>query len=142
MGSGKIRSPAHRFADLSEPDFGLAILNNAKYGHSVRGDIMGLSLVRSPIYPDPLADEGLQSFTYSLMPHAGGWSEGGVREEAEDLNQPVESVVRRGASVPASMSAPTTSALPLSASAELAKKCTISRMATQAIIWNVFIPSG
>jgi alpha-mannosidase len=88
----KFEVPAHRFADLSEPDFGLAILNNAKYGHSERGDIMGLSLVRSPIYSDPLADEGLQSFTYSLMPHAGGWSEGGVREEAEDLNQPLLAV--------------------------------------------------
>ncbi len=80
---------AHRFADLSEPGFGLAILNNAKYGHSVRGNVLGLSLVRSPVYPDPLADEGEQSFAYALMPHAGDWSTGGVREEAEDLNQPL-----------------------------------------------------
>ncbi|WP_160003360.1 glycoside hydrolase family 38 C-terminal domain-containing protein [Rhizobium sp. 18055] len=82
-------APAHRFADLSEPGFGVAILNDAKYGHSVRGNVLGLSLLRSPVYPDPLADEGLQSFTYSLMPHEGSWYEGGVREEAEDLNQPL-----------------------------------------------------
>lgn len=81
--------PGHRFADLSEPGFGLALLNNAKYGHSVRGNVMGLSLVRSPVYPDPLADEGKHVFTYSLMPHAGDWHESGVREEAEDLNQPL-----------------------------------------------------
>jgi alpha-mannosidase len=81
--------PAHRFADLSEPDFGLAVLNNAKYGHSARGNVLGLSLMRSPIYPDPLADEGEQRFTYALMPHAGDWAAGGVREEAEDLNQPL-----------------------------------------------------
>ena len=43
----------------------------------------------SAIYPDPLADEGHQAFTYALMPHAGAWYEGGVREEAEDLNQPL-----------------------------------------------------
>lgn len=82
-------APAHRFADLSEPGFGVAILNDAKYGHSIRGNVLGLSLLRSPIYPDPLADEGLQSFTYSLMPHEGSWHEGGVREEADDLNQPL-----------------------------------------------------
>ena len=80
---------AHRFIDLSEPGFGVALLNNAKYGHNVRGNVLGLSLLRSPIYPDPLADEGTQSFTYALLPHAGDWHEGGVREEAEDLNQPL-----------------------------------------------------
>ena len=80
---------AHRFVDLSEPGFGLALLNDAKYGHSVLGDTLGVSLVRSPVYPDPRADEGEQSFTYSLMPHEGDWREGGVREEAEDLNQPL-----------------------------------------------------
>ena len=74
---------AHRFVDLGEPGFGLALLNDAKYGHSVAGNVLGLSLVRSPIYPDPLADEGEQCFTYALMPHAGAWHEAGVREEAE-----------------------------------------------------------
>ena len=85
----KFEVPGHRFADLSEPGFGLALLNDAKYGHSARGNVLGLSLVRSPVYPDPLADEGVQRFTYALMPHAGDWFEGGVREEAEELNQPL-----------------------------------------------------
>ena len=51
---------AHRFIDLSEPGFGVALLNDAKYGHSVRDNVLGMSLLRSPIYPDPLADEGEQ----------------------------------------------------------------------------------
>jgi alpha-mannosidase len=80
---------AHRFIDLGEPGFGVALINNAKYGHNVRGNVLGMSLVRAPIYPDPLADEGEQSFTYALQPHAGDWHDGGVREEAEDLNQPL-----------------------------------------------------
>jgi alpha-mannosidase len=80
---------AHRFIDLSEPGFGVALLNTAKYGHNVKGNVLGMSLVRSPIYPDPLADEGVQSFAYALYPHAGDWHDGGVREEAEDLNQPL-----------------------------------------------------
>ena len=67
---------AHRFVDLSEPGFGLALLNDGKYGHSVRDNVLGLSLVRSPVYPDPLADEGEQSFTYALMPHAGRLARG------------------------------------------------------------------
>lgn len=85
-------APAHRFIDLSEPGFGMALLNDAKYGHSARGNVLGLSLLRSPIYPDPLADEGHQSFTYALMPHAGAWYDAQVREEAEDLNQPLIAV--------------------------------------------------
>ena len=50
---------------------------------------MGLSLMRSPVFPDLLADEGHQSFTYALLPHLGDWFEGGVLAEAEDLNQPL-----------------------------------------------------
>ena len=87
---------AHRFVDLSEPGFGVALLNNAKYGHSARGNVIGMSLVRSPIYPDPLADEGQQSFTYALMPHEGAWYEGGVLPEAIDLNQPLVSMEASG----------------------------------------------
>lgn len=81
--------PAHRFCDMSEPGFGVALLNDAKYGHSAKGNVLGLSLVRGPVYPDPLADEGGQRFTYSLYPHTGDWHEGRVREEADDLNQPL-----------------------------------------------------
>jgi alpha-mannosidase len=80
---------AHRFVDLSEPGFGLALLNNAKYGHSVCDNIIGMSLVRGAIYPDLLADEGEQSFTYSLYPHGGDLGANGVRAEAEALNQPL-----------------------------------------------------
>ncbi len=71
----------------------------AKYGHSARGNVLGLSLVRSPIYPDPLADEGEQSFTYALMPHAGAWHEAGVREEAEALGQPLLAAPAPGAAL-------------------------------------------
>ena len=80
---------AHRFADLSEHGYGVALLNDGKYGHHALGNELGLSLLRSPVFPDPLADEGRQSFTYSLLPHAGDWLSGGVLAEAEDLNQPL-----------------------------------------------------
>lgn len=79
----------HRFVDLSETGFGVAILNDAKYGHSTFGNVLGLSLLRAAVYPDPLVDEGIQRFTYSLMPHQNAWYDGGVREEADALNQPL-----------------------------------------------------
>ena len=51
----------HRFADLSEPGYGVALLNDGHYGHHALGNELGLSLLRSPVWPDPLADEGAQS---------------------------------------------------------------------------------
>ncbi len=91
----------HRFADLSEPGYGVALLNDGRYGHHVLGSELGLSLLRSPIWPDPLADEGEHELTYALCPHLGGWLEGGVLAEAEDLNRPllVRPVRAGGASV-------------------------------------------
>jgi alpha-mannosidase len=83
---------AHRFVDLSEPGYGVALLNDGKYGHDVQENEIGISLLRAPAYPDPLADEGTQSFTYALLPHAGNWTDGNVLMEAEDLNRPLHSM--------------------------------------------------
>ena len=86
----------HRFADLSEPGYGAALLNDGRYGHHALGSELGLSLLRSPTWPDPLADEGVQEVTYALYPHAGRWLEGGVLAEAEDLNRPLLAARSRG----------------------------------------------
>ena len=88
---------AHRFADLAEPGFGVALLNDGRYGHHVVGSELGISLLRSPVWPDPLADEGEQEIVYALMPHVGTWFEGGVLAEAEDLNLPLPARPVRGA---------------------------------------------
>jgi alpha-mannosidase len=80
---------AHRFCDLSEPGYGVALLNDGKYGHSAKGNVVGISLLRSPLYPDPFADEGEHRFTYSLFPHAGDWTAAGVAREAFALNAPL-----------------------------------------------------
>jgi alpha-mannosidase len=79
----------HRFMDLSEPGYGVALLNDGRYGCHARGGELGLTLLRSPILPDQAADEGVQSLTYSLLPHSSDWIAGGVLAEAEDLNRPL-----------------------------------------------------
>lgn len=79
---------AHRFADLSEPGYGVALLNDGRYGHSAEGNVLGISLLRGPLFPDPLADEGRHRFTFSLLPHRGDWTESGVVREALWLNSP------------------------------------------------------
>lgn len=81
--------PAHRWVDLSEPGCGVALLNHARYGHSCHGNVLGLSLLRSPVFPDPKADRGLHEFTYSLAAHGGDWRTAGVDGQAEALNTPL-----------------------------------------------------
>ena len=81
--------PGHRWADVSEHGFGVALLNDCKYGWSCRGSELRLSLLRSPRSPDPQADVGRHEFAYALMPHAGGWREAGVVGEAACFNAPL-----------------------------------------------------
>lgn len=80
--------PAHRWMDLSETGYGVALLNNGKYGCSIHGATLGLSLLRAPKEPDPTADLGQHAFIYSLLPHAGDLGEGRVIEEAAALHHP------------------------------------------------------
>jgi alpha-mannosidase len=79
---------AHKYADLSDNDTGVALLNDCKYGHKVLDNVMDLNLLRSPMSPDPDADIGHHSFTYSLFPHAGTLIQSDVMLEADMLNQP------------------------------------------------------
>ena len=80
--------PGHRFADLSEADFGVSLLTSSKYGYSAKGNVLGLSLLRGPLMPDPSADAGEHVFTYAVYPHAGDWRNGTLLE-AHDLNAPL-----------------------------------------------------
>ena len=80
---------AHRWADLSEAGYGVALINDCKYGYDIRGDVMRLSLLRGPGYPDPEADLGMHRFAYALLPHPGDFREAGVVEQAEAFNLPL-----------------------------------------------------
>jgi alpha-mannosidase len=84
--------PGHGWMDLSEPGFGVAILDDGKYGRSAHENVLGLSLVRSPSFPDAGADRGEHAFTYAIMPHGGDWRGAGVDLEAEALREPLRAV--------------------------------------------------
>ncbi|MEH7273951.1 alpha-mannosidase [Neobacillus vireti] len=88
----KFETVGHQWADLSEPDYGVSLLNDSKYGYDIKENVMRLTLLKSAIHPDPQADQGQHSFTYSLYPHSGDWRRGRTVEKAWDLNDPITAV--------------------------------------------------
>ena len=88
----KFEVAAQRWADLSEAGYGVSLLNDCKYGHDTRDNIIRITLLRSTSWPDPNADKGRHEFTYSLFPHAGNWTDAGTVRRAAELNIPVRAV--------------------------------------------------
>lgn len=84
----RFETVGHRFADLSEREYGVALLNDCKYGYDVKDNVLRLSLLRSGLQPDHLQDMGEHYFTYSLLPHGGDFVAGKVVQEAYVLNNP------------------------------------------------------
>jgi alpha-mannosidase len=85
----KYEVPGHRWADMSEHGFGVAVLTDSKYGYSAFGDTLRISLLRAPRLPDPEADRARHAFAYALLPHTGTWQDAGVVNEAAAFNSPV-----------------------------------------------------
>ena len=84
----KFESVGQRYADLSQPDRGVALLNDCKYGYKVLDGVLDLNLLRSPVNPDAEADRGEHRFVYALLPHVGGLVQSTVMAEAAALNRP------------------------------------------------------
>jgi alpha-mannosidase len=85
----KFEVPGLRWADLSDGMHGFSLLNDCKYGYDAKGNVLRLSLLRSPEWPDPHADEGLHEFTYSLYTHGGSWQDALTVRRGYELNYPV-----------------------------------------------------
>ena len=88
---------ALRWADLSEPGYGVSLLNDCKYGHDILDDCLRLTLLRGTSWPDDQADLGRHRFTYSLMPHAGDWVAAQTVRRAAELNVPLRALPGRSA---------------------------------------------
>lgn len=78
----------HNFADLSEPGYGVALVS-AKYGYSVEGNVMRVSLLRSSKSPDPTADMGEHRISWAIMPHTGMLQTGETYRRAMGFVNPV-----------------------------------------------------
>ena len=81
---------AQRWADLAEYGYGVALINDCKYGYSTKDNVMALSLLRSPKRPDKTCDMGEHKFRYAVMPHSGTFQEAGVIQAAERFNVPMK----------------------------------------------------
>jgi alpha-mannosidase len=84
--------PALHWADLTQPGempYGISLLNDCKYGYDAQPNALRLTLLRSPIWPDPDCDRGLHQFTYAVYPHAGGWQSAQTVQQGYSLNRPL-----------------------------------------------------
>ena len=88
--AAKFEVCAHRYVDVAEPSFGVAVLNDGRYGHALFDGAVRVSLARAARYPDPAADRGRHAVTISLFPHGPGLAD--VVAEAERLDLPVRVV--------------------------------------------------
>jgi alpha-mannosidase len=82
----KFEVPALAWGDISDAQHGFSLLNDSKYGYDAKGNVLRLSLLRSPEWPDPHADEGLHEFTYSMYAHPGTWREAETVRRGYELN--------------------------------------------------------
>lgn len=90
----RFETVGHQWVDLSERDYGVSLLNDCKYGHDIKDNVIRLSLIKSAIDPDYLQDQGEHLFTYSLFPHQGDWYSSRTVPAAWHLNTPLR--VTRG----------------------------------------------
>lgn len=93
----RFETVAHRWADLSERNYGVSILNDCKYGHDIKDNVMRITLLKAGTHPDHLQDQGSHTFTYALLPHGGDFVEGKVVQEAFALNEPMQAVAGESA---------------------------------------------
>ena len=89
----RFESCAQKWMDFSEGNYGISLLNDCKYGHSVTDGTIGLTLIKCGVEPNPNADVELHQFTYSLYPHSGTWKQANTVEEAYNLNQSAYAVM-------------------------------------------------
>jgi len=78
--------PAMRWADLGDSQHGFSLINESKYGYDAKDNVLRLSLLRSPTWPDPEADRGHHHFSYALYPHAGTWKQARTERAGYEYN--------------------------------------------------------
>lgn len=97
--SAKFEVCGHKWADMSEHSYGVALLNDGKYGYGSLENDLSLTLIKGGSFPNPNASKTIPAFTYSLLPHIGGYEDGNVIEEATLLNRPLKALDLAGSFV-------------------------------------------
>jgi alpha-mannosidase len=85
--------PAQQWADLGDGKHGLSLINDSKFGYDAAGNVLRLTLLRGPTWPDPDADQGHHHFHYALYPHAGTWKDALAIRHGYEYNYPLTAVV-------------------------------------------------
>jgi alpha-mannosidase len=85
--------PAQQWADLGNGKHGLSVLNESKFGYDAVGNLLRLTLLRSPTWPDPDADRGHHHFHYALYPHDGTWKDALTVRHGFEYNYPLTAIV-------------------------------------------------
>lgn len=86
---------AHKWIDVSEDNYGISVLNDCKYGYSVHDSVIGLTMLKSPSYPNPDADRGHHTFSYSFCLHDGDFRDGDIVSKAYAFNNPCKAVIKQ-----------------------------------------------
>ena len=73
--------------------YGVSLLNDCKYGYDSQPNQLRLTLLRSPSWPDPEADQGIHQFTYALYPHISSWQSAHTVRRGYELNLPMQVMV-------------------------------------------------
>lgn len=85
----KFEVPGQRWADVSQRDYGVSLLNDSKYGWDYRGNVLRLTLLKSANWPDSVADRGDHHFRFAVYPHAGDWRSAQTVRRAAEYNTPL-----------------------------------------------------
>ena len=134
--------PAMRWADLGDGQHGLSILNESKYAYDAAGSVLRLTLLRSPTWPDPEADQGHHHFRYALYPHAGPWQQSSLVRRGWEYNYPLTATVTTAhpGALPASHSFVSVS--PENVVLTAVKKAEDDRNGTGGLIFRVYEWAG
>lgn len=92
--TAKFEACGHKWADLSEDNNGVSLLNDCKYGYGIKEGNLSLTLIKAGTYPNENADIGSHDFTYSIYPHPGRWQDARTIEMAYNLNVPLIAVLQ------------------------------------------------
>ncbi len=84
--AAKFEVPALRWADLGDASHGFTLINDAKYGYDAKGNVLRLTLLRSPTAPDPETDQGEQHFAFALYPHVLDWKKAQTMHRGYEFN--------------------------------------------------------